>query len=476
MKLLDILNSPWAIIPTKLEEIRNIYLTHLRGDKIDIKKIEMDYGQSMQNNPQGYEIKNEVAIIPIEGVIAKKANLFHKVSGGASTELIARDLRNAIADKGVSQIVLYIDSPGGSVDGTQELAGLVSELKKIKQIFAYTDGCIASAAYWIASAADKIYISGDTNDIGSIGVVATHTDISKREEMIGVKTTEITAGKFKRIVSNYEPLSKDGREVIQEQIDLLYTAFVSDVAKYRNASINDVLEKMADGRVFIGRQAIDQGLVDGVSQSLDDFITYLTDGVPKPKINQLRSAKMIKENKSAVVPIPEDRVKICPTCKMECDKTCTDCPNCGYKYDTPEDPKALSDASKEALILSAKKAECERIKGVEEALIPGHEALINTLKFDGKTTAGEAALAVNKAERELAKTSLSKIKTDSAPVVPFDNLQQDEQNISNLPFEDQCKKVWDGNSEIRKEFGTFAVYEAFRKAESKNQTKIYGKK
>jgi len=79
MKLLDILNSPWAIIPTKLEEIRNIYLTHLRGDKIDIKKIEMDYGQSMQNNPQGYEIKNEVEIIPIEGVKAKKVNFFNNV-------------------------------------------------------------------------------------------------------------------------------------------------------------------------------------------------------------------------------------------------------------------------------------------------------------------------------------------------------------------------------------------------------------
>src|SRR4030067_2682761 len=98
MKMLDILNSPWAIIPEKLQEIKNIYVTHVRGEKIDIKGLEAKLGRPLQNEPQGYDLINGNAIIPIQGVIAKKMNLMTQISAGASTELIARDIKTALND------------------------------------------------------------------------------------------------------------------------------------------------------------------------------------------------------------------------------------------------------------------------------------------------------------------------------------------------------------------------------------------
>jgi len=273
MKLLDILCSPWAIMPNRLTEIQEIYFTHLRGEKINIKEVEARIGKPLENEDQGYEIENGVAVIPVQGVIAKRMNMFSRISGGASTELIARDLKSALEDPKVKSILLYIDSPGGSVDGTQELANMIFEARDQKQIVAYTDGLMASAAYWIGSAAQKIYISGDTVQVGSIGVVAQHVDISKAEERVGVKTTEIVAGKYKRIASRYAPLTEDGQKTLQEAVDYIYSVFVNDVAKFKGISEEKALS-MADGKVFIGKQAIEVGLVDGV-QSLSGLIDRL---------------------------------------------------------------------------------------------------------------------------------------------------------------------------------------------------------
>jgi len=265
MKIIDLLTSPWAIIPSKLIEIVEIYNTHLKGEKIDLKIVEAQMGKPLNREEQGYEVVDGVAVIPIDGVISKKMNLFTKISGGASTQLIGRDFQQTLNDPTVKAIVLNIDSPGGSVDGTFELANMIYESRGKIPILAYTDGVMASAAYAIGSAADKIYISGDTTQVGSIGVIAIHRDISKAEEKAGIKTTHIVAGKYKAVGSPYAPLSEDDRVIIQKDIDYLYSVFVQNVSRNRDVSTDQVLSDMAEGQIFIGKQAIEAGLVDGVS-------------------------------------------------------------------------------------------------------------------------------------------------------------------------------------------------------------------
>jgi signal peptide peptidase SppA len=269
MKLLDVLNAPWAIVPEKLLEIREIYFTHLRGKKVDLQAIEARLGQPLNNQKQGYEVVDGVAILPIEGIIAKRMNMFTQISGGVSTQLLERDFQAALADDRAHSILLSVDSPGGSVDGVLELSRLIFEARGRKPIVALGNGMMASAAYWIGSAADRVLITGETTQVGSIGVVATHTDISKAEEMRGIKTTEITAGKYKRIASEHKPLSDEARAAIQEQVDYVYSVFVNDVARNRGTDVETVLSNMADGRIFLGSKAIDAGLVDGISTEAD---------------------------------------------------------------------------------------------------------------------------------------------------------------------------------------------------------------
>lgn len=265
MKILDVITSPWAIMPDKYAEIQEIYFTHLRGEKIDIKGIEARIGKPLKNEPKTFDITNGVAILQIEGIIAKRMSMFMDISGGTSIQNMERDFIQAINDPEINAIILNIDSPGGTVDGIQGFASMIYQARGKKQIVAYTDGMMASAAYWIGSSADRVYIAGDTTQVGAIGVVAAHIDKSKAEEKIGIKTTEIVAGKYKRIASQYSPLTEEGRAYLQEQVDYFYSIFVDEIAKNRRVSPEKVAKEMSEGKVFFGKQAIDVGLADGVS-------------------------------------------------------------------------------------------------------------------------------------------------------------------------------------------------------------------
>jgi signal peptide peptidase SppA len=264
MNVIDILNAPWAIIPDKLAEIQEIYRARVEGGEIDIATIEAQIGKPLDNKRKPYTVEGGTAIIPIEGVIGKKMNLFMQISGGTSTQLIGQDFAKAMNDPEVHSILLAIDSPGGTVDGTQALADQIYAARGRKPIIALADGVAASAAYWIGSSADRVYTSGDTTAVGAIGVVARHVDYSQREKSSGIKVTEITAGKYKRIASEHEPLSVEGRASIQEQVDHIYSVFVDNVARNRGVDSQTAADRMGNGKLFLGKRALKAGLVDDV--------------------------------------------------------------------------------------------------------------------------------------------------------------------------------------------------------------------
>ncbi|MDY6879251.1 MAG: signal peptide peptidase SppA [Thermodesulfobacteriota bacterium] len=306
MKLMDIMAAPWMITRERLNEIRALYAAHLRGDKIDIKgitaKVDVATGK---RDKQSYEIVNGAAVIPLKDVITKNLTFWTFFFGGTSTLETAKLFTMAMEDPAVESIILDVDSPGGTVDGTQDLANLIYGSRGEKPIVTWSDGMIASAAYYIASAADRIYISGGTQEIGSIGVVTSHVDYSKLDEMRGIKETEIYAGKYKRIASSTEPLSVEGREYLQDQVDYVYSIVVDDVSKYRGVSIDQTLA-MADGKIFIGKQAITAGLVDGVA-TFDQLINNILPGLKgsqgnnfEEEMNQLLKGANMKNFESLV--------------------------------------------------------------------------------------------------------------------------------------------------------------------------------
>jgi capsid assembly protease len=297
---------------------------------------------------------------------------------------------------------------------------------------------MASAAYWIGSAADKIYISGDTVEVGSIGVVAAHVDVSRLEENFGVKVTEITAGKYKRIASAHAPLSDEGRSSIQDKVDQIYGVFVEDVAKHRNVSVERALE-MADGKLFIGRKAVDVGLVDGIA-TLEEIIT------------DLKEDHMTREEFAAKFPAD-------------------------YQAILEEGRKSgFADGLAQGKQEGAE-AERERIRGVESQSLPGHEALIESMKYDGRTTGEMAAVAILAAERKQRENALNVMVSQAPPVIapatPPMGEACPEGADDQRPLEIRAKESWDNSRELRAEFGeNFGAYLAFERASAAGRVRI----
>lgn len=250
----------WAMHPAKLQEI-NLFLEGVFNGRHEFEAAAGKQGNKTVEEP--YQTVDGVAVIPVMGTLAKKANLLTDYSGGTSYELLGKQFQAALADPNVASIMLEIDSPGGTADGVKTLADQIYQARGQKPIVAYSDGLMASAAYWVASAADKI-ISSDTAIVGSIGVAGTHYDRSGQDEQRGVKRTVISSGKYKRIASDAEPLTAEGREYLQQLSDTFYAIFVDSVARNRGESTETVQADMAEGREFIGRQALTAGLVDDI--------------------------------------------------------------------------------------------------------------------------------------------------------------------------------------------------------------------
>ena len=277
MKLSDILMGVWAVTPEIYHEIQGIYARHMRGDYIDIKAIEERLGRPLANERKYMVVNNRgQAIISLEGVMAKRANLFMDVSGGVSTQIAMAEFKQALDDPAIKSILLSVDSPGGTVDGTLELVDTIKSARGQKPIMAFIDGYAASGAYWVASAADKVYLSTVAAMAGSIGTLTQHKDFSKQLEQEGVHIEELMSGKFKSLAPDHKPLSEEGRMDIQGRLDYFYSVFVSSVADNRDLAVASH-ESWADGRLFIGQQAIEAGLVDGVS-TFDDLLDDMADG------------------------------------------------------------------------------------------------------------------------------------------------------------------------------------------------------
>lgn len=216
-------------------------------------------------------IRDGVAVVDIVGVLARRPAPLLELLGWTSTEAIRDDVQAVAERADVRVVVLNIDSPGGTVDGTQALADTVRAVRGRKPIVAYTDGMMASAAYWIGSAADSVYVGSRTAQIGSIGVVSTHVDRSNADAKAGLHVTEIVAGRFKASASPHAPLSDAGKDTLQAHVDYLYGVFVDAVAAHRGTTESAVHQRMADGRIFIGQQALDAGLADGFA-TLDQVV------------------------------------------------------------------------------------------------------------------------------------------------------------------------------------------------------------
>ncbi|MDW9500256.1 S49 family peptidase [Sinorhizobium meliloti] len=255
--------EPWAIQREKLAVLADVLVARAEGEKLF--STEFAAAVSDARAKEIAEIDGNVAVIPVYGVLANKMDAFSAMSGGTSYAGIRRSLHSALSNEDVKAVILDVDSPGGSVPGTEELA---TEIRRIrggdKPIVAQVNSLAASAAYWIASAADEIVVT-PSGRAGSIGVYTAHDDVSAALEKRGIKRTYISAGKFKVEGNETEPLGKETLEHIQDGVNRSYDRFVSAVAEGRGTTVGKVEDGFGQGRVFYAEALMDRGMVDRVA-------------------------------------------------------------------------------------------------------------------------------------------------------------------------------------------------------------------
>ncbi len=234
-------------------------------------------GDSVDDSDKPYllEINSDgVGVISIHGPLTNRDSWVNQFFGVTSYGAIREALIYAAEAPEVQQILLDVHSGGGSVAGVLDTANLIRMVNdKVKPITAFSDGAMMSAAYWLGVSAGEVYAS-KTAEVGSIGVIATHMERSKMLKDAGIGVTVMRSGKEKALANAVEPLSEKAKAQIQGQLDEVYKIFVGHVAEARNVPYAYADANMADGKEFLGQQALDAGLVDDIT-SYDELMQSL---------------------------------------------------------------------------------------------------------------------------------------------------------------------------------------------------------
>ena len=225
--------------------------------------------------PELLEIQGNIGVVSIKGSLTNRDSWINRLMGVTSYNSIREAMIYAAQAPEVKQILLDIDSGGGAVSGVADTGNLIRMVNdKVKPVTAFTDGNMASAAYWLGSSAGKVYAS-KTAMVGSIGVIATHMEQSEALKKAGVGVTVIRSGKYKALANGVEPLTDAAKEQIQAHLDGAYKIFVQHVAEARNVSYDLADSQMAQGREFMGEASVGAGLTDGI-ESYDTLFNRLS--------------------------------------------------------------------------------------------------------------------------------------------------------------------------------------------------------
>jgi signal peptide peptidase SppA len=252
--LLEMLRSPEGVVHSLVEIPSEAQL----AQALDIRAAPL----------RPYDLIDGIAIIPIQGILVHGCTWWgwNETDYASIRELIAI----AIDDDEVRAIVLLVNSPGGEVAGCFDLADWMFGIRGAKPIWAILNENAFSAAYALASCADRIIVPR-TGGTGSIGVISMHVDITAALEKFGIKVTTFKFGPRKDYSYPTTPLSDDAREQFQSDVDLMGEMFVDLVARNRKLAASKVRGTQAG--CFLGELGVAAGLADEVLAPDEAFVS-----------------------------------------------------------------------------------------------------------------------------------------------------------------------------------------------------------
>lgn len=211
---------------------------------------------------EGDEAK-KIAVLDVNGTIQDTGEAQSILSnGGYSHQEFMKELEHVKTDHTVKAIIIRVNSPGGGVVESAEIHDKIQEIQKDtkKSVYISMGSMAASGGYYISTAADKIFASPETLT-GSLGVIMQGYNYAGLAEKYGVKFETIKSGPYKDIMSPTRDMTKEERKILQNMIDHSYEGFVNVISEGRGLSVKEV-KKIADGRVYDGRQAKQLHLID----------------------------------------------------------------------------------------------------------------------------------------------------------------------------------------------------------------------
>ncbi len=442
----------WAIEPDILKSL-------CRLD--EIKSLSFQSERRL-NNTRSVLIRDGTAIIPLYGPITARSDLFSFFFGGTSLADLAKDFQVALGDDQVKAILFDIDSPGGVALGPSEMADAIFKARGKKPIWSYVGRNCSSAAYWIASATEKI-IANPSALLGSIGVVTT-IPVQEQPDSEGYKNIEIVSSNAKQ--KRPDPRTEEGMSEIKRELNDLESQFIEAIARYRNVTVNTVKNDFGQGGVLIGKNAVASGMADSLG-NYEEVLAELNQKISTNKKNKFMSKETIERSA-----ITADFIK-------------SEFPEIAEKL-AKENSEKIRSETKESSFAEGKKAgfnegieaERKRILAIEEAALAGHEDLTAKAKQDGGMTAEKLALQIVAREKQRG-TKYVEAQKEAEKEMPkvepnFESTSPEKTKVDkDAPLEDRAKAEWQNDSKLRSEFGNdYDAFLSFKKASENNQVKI----
>lgn len=278
MTLLPHLSARLFGVPLAIHRPKLDVILAVLGPRVGLTDLAATPGFTPQPRPTA-ALQTSVAVIPIHGTLVRRTVGIEAESGLTSYAGLAAQLEAAIGNPAVSAILLDIDSPGGESGGVFDLADRIRAASSIKPVWAVANDMAFSAAYALASAANRVFVSR-TGGVGSIGVIAMHVDQSEKDAQDGVRYTAVFAGDRKNDLNPHEPISSEAHVFLKAEVNRIYGLFVETVARHRGIEPSTVRDTEAG--LFFGQAAVAIGLADAIG-TFDDALAQLLESVsPNP--------------------------------------------------------------------------------------------------------------------------------------------------------------------------------------------------
>lgn len=440
-------------------EMRNPQLfAKLVGEKIgfDLTATDAENSvrpQSLGRGSMAYR-RGNVAVIRVFGPLSHRFNPY-----SYSYEEFERDLELASSDE-FDSVLLEIDSPGGQCSNLDDAAERIRQFAKQKPIEAVINGIGCSAAFWLASAADRTWATR-TSMIGSVGAVISYWEMDGILSKLGANKIEITATQSPN--KRLDPESEEGRAEMQAIVDDAGQMFVDALAEMKGISADEVLSRFGQGLVFSATEALSRGMIDGIAtfeQVLAGVAARSNDENQGGRAAAVSTSKEHKTmpNKQAAGDTPQPSL----------DERVS-----ALQANDPELVKAIRAEAKndqQSLIDKAAAEERDRIAGIQALAEPGCDDLIAEMVADGKTTPAEAAHRIMTSDEYKKGKTLSALQSDDqlaqgAEPAPS-AAQQSGNKVEQTP--DGWTAEWEANAELQEQFVEASDYVAFKKREAKS--------